>query len=276
MLGWIALDIDGTITEDKYTVPQVVIDYLGSLQSEGWKIAMATGRSLIFGSMAVSKFHFPFDFIVQNGSAAVSMPGQKNIFKRYIDPSSIRLAEKALAGLDGDFLVYSGHEKGDFCYWRPEKFSEEHIEYVKRLELREKEIARPVDSFEGLDPFPLIKCFGPQDQMREAARRLRNEGVFQVAQIRDPFTEGYQILLVTDRLASKGLALRELMRLEGRGDLVIAAGDDENDITLFDEADVKIAMPHAPEILKKRADLIAPPTREFGIIKAIQKAIESC
>jgi hydroxymethylpyrimidine pyrophosphatase-like HAD family hydrolase len=112
--------------------------------------------------------------------------------------------------------------------------------------------------------------------MSEAALRLRAIGSFQVAQIRDPFSPGYQILLVTDRLASKGLSLREVMVIEGRGKKVIVAGDDENDVSLFEQADFKIAMPHAPQFLLDRADLIAPPTRDLGIIAALEKATELC
>ena len=69
--GWIALDIDGTITLDKYSVPQPVIDYLGSLSRSGWRIALATGRPYAFASMALSKFDFPYVFLVQNGSAGL-------------------------------------------------------------------------------------------------------------------------------------------------------------------------------------------------------------
>ena len=63
MNGWIALDIDGTITLDKYSVPQEVVDYLRKLEKSGWNIAMATGRSFVFASMALSKFDFPFTFL---------------------------------------------------------------------------------------------------------------------------------------------------------------------------------------------------------------------
>ena len=58
--GWIALDIDGTITLDKYSVPDPVIAYLRELNSSGWKIALATGRAFCFAKIALEKFNFPF------------------------------------------------------------------------------------------------------------------------------------------------------------------------------------------------------------------------
>jgi hypothetical protein len=56
---------------------------------------------------------------------------------------------------------------------------------------------------------------------------------------------------------------------------VIAAGDDENDISLLNAADTKIAMSHAPEALQQVADFIAPPTKDCGIIKALQLALRN-
>ncbi len=273
MKGWIALDIDGTITADKYSVPGPVVSYLSELQSKGWNLAIATGRSCAFALKVLSTFDFPYRLLVQNGSAVLEMPSKKLIYRRYLSADSIALMEKAFEGIEGNFLVYSGIENGGKCYYRPDRLSKEQREYVTRLEERESEAACPVETFKALRDFPLIKCFGSADEMARLANRLRQIGIFQVAHIRDPFEEKGQLLLVTDRLASKGDTLREMMLQEGRGEKVIAAGDDENDKSLLEQADVKIAMPQAPEVLKEKADLIAPPVSELGIITALKWAI---
>ena len=272
--GWIALDIDGTITLDKYSVPDEVTAYLRSLEADGWRIAMATGRPYAFASRALSKFDFPYYFLAQNGSAVLEMPGMKLLFKRYLTESAIAVVENAYEGIDSDFLVYSGYETGDFCYFRPHRMSEEDLHYVEDLKKRQKEGWKSVERFE-IESFPLIKCFGPLPRMKKVAERLRASGRFQVTMIRDPFEENFMIILVTEKNASKGLSLEELFRKKGRGGLVIAAGDDENDISLLKAADVKIAMSHAPETLQGVADYIAPPTKEHGIIKALNLAIRT-
>lgn len=272
--GWIALDIDGTITLEKYSVPDEVTAYLRSLAADGWRIAMATGRPYAFASRALSTFDFPYYFLAQNGSAVLEMPGKKLLFKRYLTESAIEVVEKAYEGIDSDFLIYSGYETGDFCYFRPHRMAEEDLRYIEDLKKRQKEEWKPVDRF-AIDSFPLIKCFGPLPRMNKVAERLRKSGRFQVTMIRDPFDENSMIILVTEKNASKGLSLEELFRKKGRGGLVIAAGDDENDLSLLKAADVKIAMAHAPEALQDAADYIAPPTKEYGIIKALQLAIRT-
>lgn len=275
--GWIALDIDGTITLDKYSVPREVTAYLRGLQKEGWNIAMATGRPFAFAAMALSEFDFPYTFLAQNGSLALEMPEQKLLFKKYMTSRAIPLLEAAYEGIGSDFLIYAGYEKGDFCYWRPDRFSGEDLAYLEELQTRQREGWREVERFDApeIGDFPLIKCFGPKERMEKVVTRLKREAIFEVARIRDPHEEGYEILLVTDRTASKGASLNDVFARKGRGERVIAAGDDANDVSLFEVADLKIAMAHAPEFLRKEATFIAPPTRELGIIQALNQALNA-
>lgn len=275
MKGWIALDIDGTITLDRYSVPPRVIAYLKNLHIQGWKIAFATGRAFVFARLALHQFDFPFLLLPQNGSVAIQMPSQTSLFKKYLHRDKIELIEEAFQGFDTDYLVYSGFENQDRCYWRPARFSLPDRDYIKELQNREKETWGSVDSFDWdlLSTFPLIKGFGPHDQMKMIAERLNRSNQFQVAHIRDPFHSSYTILLITDREASKGNSLKEIFHILGRGQKVIAAGDDENDQSLLEVADVKIAMAHAPSSLQQMAHLIAPPTADEGIIHALQMGI---
>lgn len=275
MKGWIALDIDGTITLDKYSVPKEVRDFLKELQAQGWNIVLATGRPFAFASIALSEFDFPYTFVAQNGSLALEMPTQKFLFKNYLTPQTIQVVDDAYEGIDSDFVIYAGYEKGDFCYWRPHRLSSEDLRYLEDVQKRQKEKWQAVDNFDQLDPFPLIKCFGHTTRMDRVAGRLRSTGLFQVAKIRDPFEEGITLLLVTEKCASKGAALAELFKRKGRGPLVIAAGDDENDLSLLQQADIKIAMAHAPAMLTEVATFIAPPTKDHGIIRAIQCALKN-
>jgi hydroxymethylpyrimidine pyrophosphatase-like HAD family hydrolase len=258
-------------------VPREVTAFLRSLQHDGWNIAMVTGRPFAFAAMALSEFDFPYTFLAQNGSLALEMPERKILFKTYIQSNSIPLFEKAFEGIDSDFLIYAGYEKGDFCYWRPGRFSGEDLDYLADLQKRQKEKWVEVDRYEEiqLDAFPLVKCFGHTSRMDVIAARLRASKKFEVTKLRDPFVEGYHILLVTDVKASKGNSLTKVLQLKGRGSRVIAAGDDENDISLLKVADIRIAMAHAPESLQEVATFIAPPTKDHGIIKALQMALRN-
>jgi Cof subfamily protein (haloacid dehalogenase superfamily) len=270
MKGWIALDIDGTITQDKYSVPSPVISFLKGAVQDGWNIALATGRAYCFASRALEKFDFPYVILPQNGSVAVSMPSQEILLHRYMKKSVIDELDLVYDGVASDFLVYSGYENRDLCYFRPNRFGVEDRMYLEQIQEREKEPWIAKDLFDIDFDIPLIKCFGKFDLMKKIGSRLLKTGRFQVSLIRDPFHPLYYILLVTDIKVSKGSSLRKLFTSLGRGDLVIAAGDDENDLSLLQIADIKIAMPHAPEVVRSAADFIAPPVSELGIIQALK------
>lgn len=271
MKGWIALDIDGTITEDKYSVPEQVIEFLQTAHQTGWKILLSTGRAASFAYKALEKIPFPFFLSGQNGSICLEMPDQKIAFKKYIDGSLIQEVEK----MGSEFIVYSGFEKGDFFYFRPSSFSQESLNYVRAVQEREKSKGQEVENFSKLESTPLIKCFGAYDRVKELGSKLFGTGFFELSMIRDPFYSPYYMLLVTDRFASKGASLKKLISIHGKGQLVIAAGNDENDLPLLREADVKIAMPEGSELLRRAADFIAPPVSENGIIDALKIAMKN-
>lgn len=274
MKGWIALDIDGTITQDKYSIPEEVIKFIHDAVKSGWKIAFATGRAFVFAKPALEKINFPYIILPQNGSVALRMPGQEIVFKRYMKPSVLADLEEVYEGKHSHFLVYSGFENGDRCYYRSDRFSKQDLAYLEEVQKREKE--EWIDASHSSIDFdiPLIKCFGKLDAMKKIGSKLLKKGYFEVSLIRDPFHTSYYILMVTDSKASKGASLREMFSYDGRGDLVVAAGDDENDISLLQTADVKIAMPHAPEVVRKIADFIAPAVSEMGIIYALKIVIQ--
>ena len=276
MKGWIALDIDGTITSDKYSVPAPVINFLKEAHEHEWRILLTTGRTASFAILALEKMNFPYLLCAQNGSIAIEMPAQKILFKSYMQGNVIDELDKVYKGKKSDFLVYSGFEKGDFCYFRPTHLSKENLAYVLHIQEREMKEGKSVDEFPRNIEIPLIKCFGRIDFMETLGMILYQTNLFQLSLIRDPFHPSNHTLMVSDIETSKGEGLKKLISLFGRGKCVIAAGDDENDMSLLQVADVKIAMPKSPEILRKVADFIAPPVCENGIIDALTIAMKKC
>ena len=99
-MKWIALDIDGTITDQMHSIPKRVVSYLKNLQNRGWRIIVLTGRPYAFCVKALSTFDFPYIFSSQNGSFAWNMPGRKEIFKSHIKREILEVIEKGLKDLD--------------------------------------------------------------------------------------------------------------------------------------------------------------------------------
>jgi hydroxymethylpyrimidine pyrophosphatase-like HAD family hydrolase len=274
--GWIALDIDGTVTPHLHTMPEEVALYLQGLAGLGWRIAFITGRTFSFGYSVLKALQFPYFLAVQNGADILLMPERRLISRTYFDHSVIDALESAYKGQKEDFLVYAGYEKGDFCYYRPSRFSPLILQHVEKIRAVSPEPWVTAESFTALEQqqFPLIKCLGPKEPMQQIQEGLSALPELHVTMIRDPMSEdGIYLNLVTSAQATKGHALERLVTQCGGGSPVIAAGDDSNDVSMLQRADVRIVMETAPPEVLAHAHIIAPPADRLGIIQALNQAI---
>lgn len=278
--GWIALDIDGTITDSTHFAPKEVIDCLHSLADLGWEIIFITGRTLSFASQVIDAFHFPFYIAVQNGADILLMPQKERVAQYYLNAHVIPVLEKAYDSKKEDFLIYSGYERGDFCYYRPERFSDKMREHVHKIMSLSPEPWKELKNFhfEKSISFPLAKCLGTKKAMQDVNARLEQCPAVSATLIRDPLTQDEVYLnLVTAAQATKGNALRTLKQLTGDGGPVIAAGDDLNDLSMLAVADIKIVMNTAPQEMHPLATILAAHDgKQHGIISALHQAVEMC
>lgn len=277
MKGTIALDIDGTITVEHHTMPKEVVDYLASLIREGWRLIFITGRTFAWGHSVLRSLPIDYYFAVQNGAIILQMPSEKIISKKYLNQSIVSKMDAICQSEPSDYVIYAGYERGDQCYYRPERFSKELLTYLKKRIERLEESWQAVDSFDNLPiaDFPSVKCFGLEDSAKRLASSIEEKLGLHVPLIRDPFNEKYYVAQATHPLVSKGQALLDLIAYtEDKGGCIIAAGDEYNDQSMLEIADVKIVMETAPQSLLGMADVIAPSAKNLGIIKGLEEAIK--
>jgi len=273
--GLIALDIDGTLTGSQHLIPLEVITYLHALYDDGWCVVLLTGRMLSFAQRAIQDINFPYYLAVQNGADILEMPHKKLATRAYFGLDIVEKLDHLYQNLPSDFLIYSGYESGDFCYYRSKKYPASMTSYLEKLASLSDAPWQDCPDFSlEQKSFPLIKCVGFYDDLKKIEEKLT--GVT-TALISDPISDGYyHLILVTHADATKGRALRRIQSyLEVQGP-VIAAGDDVNDVPMFKEADVAIVMETAPKDVLNYADIIAKPSTELGIIPALKTAISKC
>lgn len=276
MKGLIALDIDGTISVEMQPIPQVIVDYLHQLNEEGWQFIFITGRTFQWGFHALQVFSFPYYFSVQNGAIVIEMPSRRIIAKKYLNRSIFPTMETICEGLPADFVIYSGFEYNDLCYYRSAHFSPELLAYLEKRQAAFKETWRDVNAFETLEikEFPSIKYIGDWTTAFEAAQRVEKKLGLHVPVIKDPFCENYFVAQATHPEVNKGQAVRDLKDHFKDVNIIIAAGDDNNDRSMLAQADIKIVMSTAPQDMLYLADVIAPSAAEKGIILGLKKALE--
>jgi len=275
--GIIALDIDGTITTQKYILEVSVSNFLNQLIADSWQLIFLTGRTLSFTRPILTSIRGHYFVAVQNGAAFFSMPEERLVKKYYLSADLIGFIDIVFLSQPGGLLVESGFEREDVCFYKPSDFTAEELKYLDfRMSISpEKWVA--TTSFQELDlhEFAVGKYFASEKSAQVIAHLISQipDTTFNILIIRDPFKEDLYLAHVNNEKASKGRVLDYFISRQEERILVIAAGDDYNDVEMLEKSTVKIVMKNAPQPLHAIADIIAPLAEEEGIIPALKEAI---
>ncbi len=274
--GLIALDIDGTVTAEKHSIPSEVVDYLVKLEKQGWAIVFITGRPFDWAHRTLQQLTFPFLFALQNGASLLEMPSRRILYSHYLTVDFIPGLEIICNQANTDFIIYSGFENNDICYYRKGRFSAEMFNYLMERKnlLVEKWLEIPSFNDLPIQKFTAIKCFGNEEQAEHLSLEIAHHLGLHSPKIRDPFDQNNYIIQATHPLANKGKVLQEILSTSGFEGPVIAAGDDLNDLEMLQTAHIKIVMANAPIKLLEIADIIAPPANQKGLIQGLSQALK--
>ena len=272
--GIIALDIDGTLTSAKHELELPVQEYINRLIEEGWCLVFMTGRTFSFAYPLLAGLRGNYFFAPQNGAALYRMPEEVCLIKRYLPASLLQSISPLFYEQQVGFLVEAGREYGDVCYYKPDDFTSNELEYLDFRSQISMGRWEPLHSFATLPikEFAVVKYFAPESQAGTLAQMLSKNGL-NVIVIRDPFRIGFYMALVNAAGASKGQVLADFTAMHPKGLPVIAAGDDYNDVEMLKNSTVKIIMQSAPAQMHQLADIIAPPAENQGIIQGLEQGI---
>lgn len=82
------------------------------------------------------------------------------------------------------------------------------------------------------------------------------------------------LMIATDKHASKYHGVEYLQTYYGiQVENTACVGDMDNDLGMFERSGVRVAMGNAVQLLKDRADFIAPSVDEYGVVSAIKYII---
>jgi hypothetical protein len=275
MPGIIALDIDGTTADFGRPISTEVSAYLHGLVASGWQLVFITGRTFTDGERLLQHLTFPYYFAVQNGAITLHMPQRKIISKQLLNEQIFPAMEQICQDEPTDFVIFAGYEHQDCCYYRSRYFSDDLLLYLK--DRSEAFYSNWIDlpSFDDMPlvDFPSIKCFGIIDSATRISQRIEREIGLHAPLIKDPFRKDYYVVQATHASVSKGSALHQLAQQIAPHAPIIAAGDDNNDISMLDEATIRVVMATAPAHLLTTAHVVAPPAKVNGIIQGLQEAL---
>ena len=275
MRGIIASDIDRTLTDRDHKIPQNVIDHLKNYHDQGFEIIFLTGRTFAFAQQVLAACEFPFHLGVQNGAEVLKFPEKEFRMQKFLTKEVVKEIFNLSDFNDRDFVLYSGAEHGDYCFYNPKKFTGRSKEYVDRLIALAAVNWKEIDSIEQIEGenFPMIRLFGTLEEMKALQKKVLEKVDVNCVILHDVATDGYFVMMITAKGVNKGEVLKKIIDHYDWNGCVIGCGDDLNDMSLFDAVDISIGMENGHPQLLKKATIIAKPSYNMGIIDALNQAV---
>ena len=255
----LCLDVDGTLLDSRLQLRKNVIDALHHLDQAGIAVAIVTGRNLDSTLSIANSLAIPLSIVSSNGGHIRTLDGRT----REIGLKPSQVPEIVQAGLGaGSGLFIDRPERswtfGDE-YWIGQYADVNNGTPASDLSL-------------ALSPAPIKISIINEARLLEGIRSTLAQR-YPDLQMSAPFPT---VLDVTPQQASKGQALHTLGAMLGIPSIQIAAvGDSENDLSIFREAGLSIAMRNAPADIRAEADWIAPSNDEEGVAWAVERIIET-
>lgn len=270
----IAMDIDGTLLDNRHELPDANRDAVVEAHSRGIEIVLVTGRRFDFARPVAEHIPCELALIINNGSLIKSKSGET--YLRRLLPRDI--AREVLAATpefrSGAAVVFDRPRENQVMF--------EHIDWTNSISSgyyqRNREFiseCAPLESCLTEDPIQVM-FVGPVARMRSALEIVR--GLPCSPQFGLAHTEyedrDLSILDVISSGSSKGAALAEWARRCGIGrDEIMAIGDNWNDRDMLEFAGVPIVMGNSVEELKSLGWPVTLSNDDCGVAAAIRKHV---
>ena len=272
MIGYLTLDIDGTLTNSQKGLPAKTIEILKKAQKKGWILAFVTGRMHSLGMEVLKDLKCPFWFLPLNGSACYQYPEKKRLNKRYFSKQTLEKIVAICSKFKQDPLVYTGIEGKDSVYWRPKYQNDSMEHYIRENIATLAGTWIEIDDFKSieLDEFPMAKVYGKWGELDSLYNAVNQDKELSALRVKDSVCKDNCLLQITESGVNKGTLISKMIK---KGYPVIAAGDDVNDISLLQSGTIKIALKGSPKELLDIADIVASDIEEVADI--LEKEIEN-
>jgi Cof subfamily protein (haloacid dehalogenase superfamily) len=272
MIRLIALDIDGTLLDSQWQVPEVNRQAIRRATDAGIDVALVTGRRFDFARPVIDQIDAPLTLIVSGGALVKRRDGQT--LARHLLPADIARAVVVATGdfRDATALVFDRSRAAQVVHERLDLRDAHRRSYFERNRDFITEVV-PLESALTEDPIQVMYSGGVA-RMRELVARVRSLDVGpQVAiAVTEYESKDFSLVDVNRAGCTKGATLAEWVA--GRGltsDEVMAVGDNFNDLDMLEFAGVPVVMGNAVEGLKQFGWPVTLDNNHGGVAAAIEQ-----
>jgi len=268
----IAIDIDGTLLDSRWEVPEANREAIVRAVERGIEVALVTGRRFDFALPIARQIPCALTMVVNNGAVIKTKAGATVL--RHLLPRVVarRVLEATAEFRAGAAVVFDRPRENQIVYeqidWEDpgrKSYFQRNREYIAQC--------APLEECLTCDPIQVMYS-GPVGRMREVEavlRRLDGRGEYALA-VTEYEERNFGLVDVIHPACSKGAALRELSRMRGyaRGE-VMAIGDNLNDKEMLEFAGVPVVMANSVAGLKGLGWAETGTNDDAGVAEAIEK-----
>jgi Cof subfamily protein (haloacid dehalogenase superfamily) len=239
----IALDIDGTLLDSRWTLPEANRAAIAEATRRGIEVALVTGRRYDFAMPIAAQIAAPLTMIVSNGALIRTQDGKTHLRHLLSLQTAARVLEITKPWRDGCGVVFDRPRENQVIL---EVFATDDpirsAYYARNKEFLGQAV--PLERCLTEDPLQVMLS-GKVESMREVEDVLRGaqqSGEFKVAstvyESRD-----FAMIDVLNPRCSKGAALAEWATLRNLArEEVMAIGDNHNDVEMLSFAGIPVVM----------------------------------
>jgi Cof subfamily protein (haloacid dehalogenase superfamily) len=247
----IALDIDGTLLDSRWTLPEANRAAIAEARRRGIEVALVTGRRYDFAMPIAVQIGAPLTMIVSNGALIRTEDGKTHLRHLLPRETAARVLEITKRWRDGCGVVFDRPRENQVML---EIFATDDpirsAYYARNKEFLGQAV--PLESCLTEDPLQVMLS-GKVASMRDAEEVLRSaqaaEGFGVTATVYE--SRDFAMIDVIHPQCSKGAALREWATLRGLArEEVMAIGDNHNDLEMLSFAGIPVVMGNGVPKLK--------------------------
>ena len=256
----VAIDLDGTLVDARNNISEIAERSVREVRSAGIKVVLVTGRPQVAALPIFSRLGLALP-LISSGGAYVS------------DPASGRLIAEFMPapGPMTEFVELARERHLTLVLQTPEAmFGEGSAPILDELRTANSVPIEAVEDGLLACPEPIkVTCCGPRGLLNEITDEITRRGI--------PLSlvlSGPEFLEATAAGVSKGRALVQVADYLGVSlEHVLVIGDAPNDISMFGEAGLAVAMGNAGPDVQAVADVIAPAIEEDGVAWALRRFV---
>ncbi|MFA5577101.1 MAG: Cof-type HAD-IIB family hydrolase [Tissierellaceae bacterium] len=263
----IAIDMDGTLLNSVNMVTERTKEAIERARSLGVHVVLSTGRMLKSAQSYALSLNLNNHIIACNGAILVD-ENSKPIFKRSIDRKLVKEVVDMARERDVYYHFYDeskfySHTKVDEVF----KFYNEG-NGMSNIDMHIFDNIGELVASEDLNVYKFLFI----DEDKDKLRGLRQE-LDKLSGLGTSSSWPNNIEAMVSNV-SKGHALRELSQILGVGaEEIMAIGDSENDMSMFEFAGLRVSMGNGENILKEISDYITDSNDNDGVAKAIERFV---